>query len=559
MKTLLCVGIVLLLAGAYFFTRNSQPDYSQRSTLSGMVPRALSSAVLVKHVDPNKVIEVTMGLKLKNVDDLKKLIDNQADPKSADFHRYLSPDDAWLRYCPTQDEYDQVIAYLKSQNLTVVETAPNRLVVTVSATAAQIEKAFGVKLNQYRWHGQEYLSNDKEPSVPTCIAGSVRSVMGLNTFAQFHAPPRKMKLHGESEPFGFNPQQIATNYDFPNSNNNAKGGTVYSGKGVTVAIVSAESYNPKDVETYWKQFGIVRTGKVENIPIGNLTAKDNDETTLDLEQLGSQAPGADILMYLSPDPEDSSFARVFNHVLTDHRASIISYSWGASEGEVDSAAVSTFDSIFMLAYVQGMTVCAASGDNGAYDFHDKNKKGILSVDFPSSDPYVLAVGGTHLLLNDDYHRQSERAWTGSGGGISSLWPRPSWQYGPGVPAGDKRLTADVSMFADPWFGYTFYFQGEWQALSGGTSFAAPNWAALLALAEEANGGRVGSVSSAIYRIGRSADYGNIFYDVTQGDNGDGQGDGYRAGPNWDYPTGWGVPNARALVDWLKEDNKKKTN
>jgi subtilase family serine protease len=108
------------------------------------------------------------------------------------------------------------------------------------------------------------------------------------------------------------------------------------------------------------------------------------------------------------------------------------------------------------------------------------------------------------------------------------------------------------MAADPYTPYSILFEGNWIA-SGGTSISAPNWAALWIASTQAAGKRVGSGNSRIYRMGNSADYGNLFYDVTKGDNGDGRGPGYPAGTGWDHPTGWGAPNGVNILNWLVTD------
>jgi kumamolisin len=146
------------------------------------------------------------------------------------------------------------------------------------------------------------------------------------------------------------------------------------------------------------------------------------------------------------------------------------------------------------------------------------------------------------------------AWKGSGGGVSGYWKRPSWQHGPGVPASEKRNTADVALNADPATGYSFRFEGKW-VVYGGTSVAAPEWAALWILIDEAANKRIGNANELIYEMGRSADYGKVFYDITRGDNGNYWGPGYKAGANWDHPTGWGVPNGEALLNWVVKAQK----
>ncbi len=553
------VAAVILLAS---YWRLQAPDYSQRAELSGMVSPAVQTAQFVCAADDDKVIEVTVGLKLKNVDELKKLLADLGDPASSQFRRYLRPDEFTSRFCPTQEEYDQVIAYLKSCSLIIVEMPSNRRLITLRGTIAQIKKAFDVHMNIYYRQGVQRLCNAENPTIPACLSGIVESIMGLNGFARFQSLfknyYRPWTVSDDDKPSGFSPAQIATAYDFPNSNNK-KLGTVYSGKHVTIAIASAENYDMADVQAFWRQFGIDRSGAtIEKICVGNENKKLNVETTLDLQQISSQASCANILMYLASDSEDSSFARVFNRIVCDNRADIISYSWGLSEDQSDPASMKNFQTIYMQASAQGIPVFCASGDDGAYDSRDKKKKELLVVDYPSSDPYVVAVGGTHLSLDDAGKRTGEQAWTGSGGGISSVWDRPAWQRTAALPAGDKRVTADVALFADPWLGYAMYFQGKWQALAGGTSFAAPNWAAFWALTEEACGGRVGSVCATVYRsCAVPADRERLFLDITKGDNGADRLPGYKAGPGWDYPTGWGVPNGRALVDWLKSDIEKK--
>lgn len=552
-----CIRFLLLFtvvsAASWLF--GSQPNYATRQSLSGMLPMAMKSATVVEQVDPDQEVTMTFGLKLRNVDELEQLLADQGNPASPEYRRYLSPDQFAARFCPTQEEYDKLIAYLKSEGLTVVDTAPNRLVVTVRGKVSVVQKAFGVTMNRYSWKGKQFVSVDRPLMVPAELTNLIESVMGLNDLGQFHPKRTQMNARVADEPSGYGPPEVATVYNFPNANNR-KAGTVFSGKGVTIAIASAYSYNPADVEHYWQQYGITRTGKLENIAVGGLTLKEIDETTLDLEQCGAQAPGADILMYLSPDSEDYNFARVFNRIVTDNRADIISFSWGAAEDELENATMKTMHAIFMQANAQGMSIFCASGDFGAYDARNKNKLHELAVDYPSADPYVIAVGGTHLKVDQNGDRVRERAWSGSGGGASTHWTRASWQSAPGMLSGGKRLSADVALFSDPWLGHSFYFQGKWRGLNGGTSYASPNWAALWALGQEACGARVGSAGATIYRIGRSSFRSKVFHDITEGDNGGGRGPGYKAGPGWDHPTGLGVPDGRALVEQLKSEMPK---
>ena len=133
--------------------------------------------------------------------------------------------------------------------------------------------------------------------------------------------------------------------------------------------------------------------------------------------------------------------------------------------------------------------------------------------------------------------------------MSKVFGRPNYQYGPGVGDVHRRHIADVALDADPQSGYSILFDSKWGQF-GGTSVAAPAWAALWVVANEAAGQRLGPANPAIYRAARSPDYGKMFYDVSWGDDGAGLGTGYPAAIGYDHPTGWGTPNATEFVAWL---------
>ncbi|MGH7238888.1 MAG: hypothetical protein ACREHG_02360, partial [Candidatus Saccharimonadales bacterium] len=179
-------------------------------------------------------------------------------------------------------------------------------------------------------------------------------------------------------------------------------------------------------------------------------------------------------------------------------------------------------------------------------------------DYPSSGPYVVAAGGTTMTLNSNDTIASETAWSyscgtdgncsGTGGAESTLFnPEPSWQVGSGVPQNGYRNTSDISMDADAATGYSMYFEGGWVTGpddhgSEGTSFVAPQIAALLAVQMSASSTRLGQANMAIYIDANSSSYSSDFHDVTSGNNG-----AFYAGICWDHPTGWGSPNAGNLI------------
>jgi subtilase family serine protease len=216
-------------------------------------------------------------------------------------------------------------------------------------------------------------------------------------------------------------------------------------------------------------------------------------------------------------------------------ATVVSMSWGGPE----FSGMSIYDSHFNRPNV---TFTASSGDNGA------------GVEWPAASPYVVAVGGTSLYLDSNGNRSSEVAWSGSGGGSSSVYSEPGYQSG--WQTSNRRGVPDVSFLADPNTGVLVYdsVNGGWFVV-GGTSASAPQWAAMVALANQlrANSGAtpLSSLNTILYSLAQGsttmpyAINSAYFYDVSQGNNG-----GYVAAPQYDFVTGLGSPIANALVPAL---------
>jgi kumamolisin len=205
--------------------------------------------------------------------------------------------------------------------------------------------------------------------------------------------------------------------------------------------------------------------------------------------------------------------------------------------------MSSDDSSFSTAASQGQSIFAAAGDNGSDDAGD----GGTSVDFPASDPSVTGVGGTTLKLKSTNAYSSEKAWSGSGGGTSSQFSQPSFQSG--VTSDSTRDVPDVAAVADPNTGWAIYTGGSWTEI-GGTSAAAPNWAAFTAIYDQyaaaAGGSALGFANSSIYADATGSNYSSDFHDVTSGSNG-----AYSAGTGYDQVTGWGsYDGAKFITDNL---------
>ena len=253
------------------------------------------------------------------------------------------------------------------------------------------------------------------------------------------------------------------------------------------------------------------------------------------------------MVYFAPNT-DQGFLDAITTAVHDtlNNPSVISISWGGPESTYTSQALTSFDQAFQDAGMLGVTVCIAAGDGGSDDGVGDGKG---HVDFPASSPNVLACGGTRLESKNGTIT-SEVVWNegagngATGGGVSDVFPLPSYQNGAGVPVSVNsskfagRGVPDVAGDADPNTGYQILVDGT-NGVFGGTSAVAPLWSALIALINESTGKPAGFINPALYsKAGGTA----AFHDITSGNNG-----AYQAGPGWDPCTGWGSPDGAQLL------------
>jgi subtilase family serine protease len=354
----------------------------------------------------------------------------------------------------------------------------------------------------------------------------------------------------------------------------------YTGKGQT--IVDIVSYNSptlqQDMDTFDKEFGLPPITLRVLSPIGTVPFDSNnkemsgwaDETNLDVQTIHAIAPGANIVVLTSPVDETEGtvglpqYLQLEQYAISHHLGSIISQSWGASEVTLKDRAgqqeIEQWDAFYKQATTQQrMTFFSSSGDNGATDYTDLNETKLSTTpttSFPPDDPWVTSTGGTalHRTQVGDF---SETVWNdaggASGGGFSAFFSTPSYQQS--LPASMQQLlnhrrgVPDVAADADPKTALAVYSQG-WQ-LIGGTSAAAPLWAAIAAIANQVAGHPLGFLNAALYKLASSSSYTRDFHDITQGNNSvrvDGTiVPGYNAGPGWDPVTGLGSPDAENLI------------
>ena len=509
--------------------------------MHGVVPKVVARAVYLRNHNPSAFMTVTVGLKLNHEHALDAFLRALEDPANPSYHHFLTPAEFTHAYGPTRAQVSSVEGYLQSEGVEVTGVSRNRLLIHTQGAAQSYEHALGVVLNDYTYHGRTFYAPSHDPVVPLAISGFVQSFIGLSDAAIMRPmiirAPVVANVYptASSTPSGYSPEQIATVYDWPSITNTA------NGSGVTIANATAESTNlsVSDLDTFWNQYGLPNH-TVTVIAVDGTTRSTGGtiETTIDEERSGAMAPGATLLVYDADSATDQDFTDTYNKIVTDNTAEVMTTSWGEPEADASSTTLSTDDGIFKQAAAQGMSVFAAAGDNGSSDGTSNSD----TADFPSSDPYVLAAGGTTLTLTSSGTRSSEIAWSSGGGAESSVFSEPSWQVGNGVPQNGFRNTSDLAMDADPNTGYSVYEGGSW-SVYGGTSFVAPQLAGLWADGvSDDSGTRLGQANQAEYGVANSSNYANDFYDVTSGSNG-----AFNAGVGWDHPTGWGTPVATNLI------------
>jgi subtilase family serine protease len=311
-----------------------------------------------------------------------------------------------------------------------------------------------------------------------------------------------------------------------------------NGAGQTIAVIDAydDPNIGNDLAAFDRRFGLPNTALIKAVPTSGAPVFDAGwagEIALDVEWAHAAAPGATILLVESPTATLSDlFAGV--DFAVGYGAKQVTMSWGGPTFGGQAG----YDVHFNH---PGVSFFDASGDNGA------------GTEYPSSSPFVTAVGGTTLMIDGNSDRLTESAWGGSGGGMSHVALKPGYQLG--FMGGRHRTAPDVALDADPSTGYFVYDTssgGGWYMV-GGTSAASPQWAGLTALANQGRaaagkpsvgtGLRFGT-NQALYALAGGSSYTNPrgdFVDITAG------GNGYPAGPGYDLATGLGSPAVGRLV------------
>ena len=527
--------------------------------LSGTERIPLPGARVLGSVSPDERIEVTIKLKRKET-----LPELEGRPKKP-----MSYDQLIKTYGCEQENIQKVTEVMGEFGLEVVESNPKTRTVKVAGPASAMEKAFMVKLVSYGHKLGNYRGRVGSLHIPNKLEKVVEGVFGLDnrrvTKRRAVAAPRmkaaSAATNAKSRSWFF-PAELAKIYRFPEGD----------GEGQSIAVLEfGGGYFPSDLAAFCKA-AHVPVPKVIPISVDHAPTDQHDgqegEVMLDIEVIAGICPKANIPVYFSYFTEkgwvDALDAAIHDR---NNQPSVISISWGNAEDNPSTwtrQAINQISEALKEAALLGITVCVASGDDGS---DDQVGDGHAHADFPGCSPYALGVGGTALRKRGDSY--DETTWKdgnglrddgggSTGGGVSKIFDRPKWQkvnianVNPG--AKDGRITPDVAANASGKTGYTTVVDGR-TSITGGTSAAAPLWAALIARINQnlPKGKRVGYLTPVLYQSSGNSTVGAVACrDIISGNNNTAAVGGYSADSGFDAVTGWGTPLGDKLLEELKK-------
>ena len=604
-------------------------------------------------VQPDKALRRIMMLLAPSPDQqaqLARLLDDQQNPASPNYHHWLTAQEFAARFSPTDPSIQVVRDWLQQNDLTPGPVAAGKRWIEFSGTARQVETALHTELHYYTLAGKAYLANASDISLPSSVAAASRGVVSLNNFPRL--PPHQilkgsagrdargqispllpnLTAAGQSNTYYLAPGDFAAIYNTKPLLSSGNDGT-----GVSIAVTAQSDIELTDVQTFRQIFGLKANDPniiYSGPDPGFANATDSQEAMLDTEWAGAVAPGATIDLVIAGSTDTTNGVDLAAAYAVDNEiAPILTYTYGTCESALGSGN-SFYNTLWQQAAAEGITVLVATGDNGAAGCDNATEGSPATqgagVNGAASTPFNVAVGGTQLSdegkgstywnagNNADFSSAigyiPEQAWNescdpgqpatptncffGSGnftllagaGGASSLYSKPAWQSGPGVPADGARDVPDVSLasasdhddivYCNSLGGTPCQISGGnvvGLTLVGGTSASTPAMAGIMALVEQKAGTYLGQVNYTLYQLAKTnscnsstqtnptAQTSCIFHDITSGNNSvpcaggtsgcsstqsgtNGILAGQSAGPGFDKATGLGSVNASNLAN-----------
>ena len=547
--------------------------------LSGLATNSQAQTVLTHHVrsatlngeaqavgrlPEGQILQLDVVLTVRDRPALQNLLRDLHTPSSPSYRHFLTVQEFTERFGPSQGDYDAVVDFAKDHGFQIVGGTRDGMEVQIKGPVSAIEAAFHLTMRTYNdpTKNRIFYAPDQEPT--TDLSFALWHVSGLDNYSIPH--PMFVKRSDYAQAHGVDPETLVSHAttgsgpsaSFLGSDMRAAyyGGTALTGAGQNLGLFEYEGTDLADLTTYFKN-----VGQTNNVPITLLSTDgtstscvdtraggdcDDTEQTLDMTQAIGMAPGLASLTNYIGSTDTAIISAMTTH---SPLPTTIGCSWGWTPADP-----TTLDPYFEKMAAQGQNFFAASGDSSTWSSSNEA--------WPADDANVVSVGGTDLVTDSAAGPwKSETAWVDSGGGISPDGIAiPAWQQLAGViNSGNKGSTTlrngpDVSANAN----FTFYVCADQKTCTaneyGGTSFAAPMWAAYIALVNQqlvADGKpTIGFINPTIYAQNvsggaLSAAYATDFHDITSGTSGS-----YSALVGYDLVTGWGSPNGTGLINAL---------
>ena len=529
---------------------------SDREPLDGAHPGPrLDGAVELGRVSPDTVLDLVIGVRLRDAVRLHKFLDAQDDTRDS-----MSSDDFADAFAASAGRYARLLTWLRAQGLTIVRTAPGRTSVSARGSARAVERAFGAELHQFEDGSGRFVASVTALTLSPDVAPSVSGVVGVEGGLPWLSHMVRPQVSPQAAAQSFGATDLETQY--------GSTGTSNPGQGETVVILGAgNAPATSDVQGYYttyEPYGLTAPPAPYNIHlVGGANRDGNDiaelerqENTLDIEMVSAIAPYADVEHVLTATNTPGLFADGIAYIVNQLKdAHAVTVSYGTCERGAASY-MPVVHAMLAQAKAQGQTWFFASGDSGSDGCRSGATNKILSAGWPASAPFAVGVGGTQInsgsteVVWNSYPGSIFMPGGGGGGGVSESLDKPAFQLGV-TPDDGARDEPDVAALAGAPY-INIYIAGASPfgntTLTGGTSAAAPVWAGVWALLEQSKGHTAISNSlEGLYALGKVQ---KGFHDVVGGNLG-GPGDtasgGYAAAAGYDLATGWGTPNAADLI------------
>jgi subtilase family serine protease len=513
----------------------------------------------VGRLSASQALQLDLVLPLRDQAGLDSFLKKLYDPASPSYRHFITVREFTERFGPTQKNYDAVVGFAKTKGLAVIGGSRDGMDVQVKGRVSAIEHAFHLKMRAYRHptENRTFYAPDREPT--TGLPFPLWHISGLDNYSIPH--PLFVKKSDYAKAHGIKPADVvpyATTGSGPSASflgsdmrSAYYGGTALTGAGQNLGLFEYAGTDLADLATYFTNISQTNNVAVTLLSTDGTSTScvdasaggncDDTEQTLDMTQAIGMAPGLSSLVVYVGSTDTAIISAMTTH---SPLPTTIGCSWGWTPADA-----STLDPYFERMAAQGQSFFAASGDNSTWSSSNEA--------WPADDANIVSVGGTDLITASAAGPwQSETAWSQSGGGISpDEIPIPSWQQLSGVINSSNmgsttlRNGPDVSANAN----FTFYVCADQTTCTtneyGGTSFAAPMWAAYIALVNQqlaANGEpTIGFINPTIYAQNLTSSFNADFHDIISGTSGT-----YSAVTGYDLVTGWGTPNGTGLINAL---------